>query len=91
MWFRITYTEQKPISNPEFQIELGKQVLAVDPKYFRPTEVDVLIGDPTRSKTKLGWKPEYTLKTLVQEMILSDVEFVKRGKLLTDAGYRSKS
>ncbi len=74
-------------SNPEFQIEIGKQVVAVDPKYFRPTEVDVLIGDPTKSKTKLGWKPKYTLKTLVQEMILSDVEHAKRGKLLTDAGY----
>jgi len=75
-------------SNPEFQIEIGKQVVAVDPKYFRPTEVDILIGDPTKSKTKLGWKPKYTLKSLVQEMILSDVEHTKRGKLLTDAGYR---
>jgi GDPmannose 4,6-dehydratase len=74
-------------SNPEFQIEIGKQVVAVDPKYFRPTEVDILIGDPTKSKTKLGWTPKYTLKSLVQEMILSDVELAKRGKLLTDAGY----
>ena len=75
-------------ANPEFQIEIGKQVVAVDPKYFRPTEVDVLIGDPTKSKTKLGWEPKYTLKTLVQEMILSDVEHAKRGKLLTEAGYQ---
>jgi len=74
-------------SNPEFQIEIGKQVVAVDPKYFRPTEVDILIGDPTKSKTKLGWTPKYTLKSLVQEMILSDVGLAKRGKLLTDAGY----
>jgi GDPmannose 4,6-dehydratase len=74
-------------SNPEFQIEIGKQVVAVDPTYFRPTEVDVLIGDPTKSKTKLGWKPQYTLQTLVQEMVLSDVERTKRGKLLTEAGY----
>ena len=73
--------------NPEFQIEIGKQVVAVDPKYFRPTEVDVLIGDPTKAKTKLAWNPKYTLKTLVQEMILSDVELSKRGKLLNDAGY----
>jgi GDPmannose 4,6-dehydratase len=74
-------------SNPEFQIEIGKQVVAVDPTYFRPTEVDVLIGDPTKSKTKLGWKPQYTLQALVQEMVLSDIERTKRGKLLTEAGY----
>ena len=74
-------------SSPDFQIEIGKQVVAVDHKYFRPTEVDVLIGDPTKSRTKLGWTPKYSLKSLVQEMILSDIEQAKRGKLLIDAGY----
>jgi GDPmannose 4,6-dehydratase len=57
-------------SNPEFQLEIGKQVIAVDPQYFRPTEVDLLIGDPTKSKTKLGWKPQYDdLDQIVQHAL----------------------
>ncbi|PVD52646.1 GDP-mannose 4,6-dehydratase [Terrimonas sp.] len=63
--------------NPEYQIEIGKIILRIDPKYYRPTEVDLLIGDPTKSKTKLGWEPKYDLKGLVKDMITSDVELVK--------------
>jgi len=74
-------------SNPDFQIEIGKQVVAVDEKYFRPTEVDLLIGDPTKSKTKLGWKPKYDLQRLVQEMVAADVDLFRREKLLKDSGY----
>ena len=73
--------------NPSFQLEIGKQVLAVDPKYFRPTEVDLLIGDPTKSKEKLGWVPKYDLAGLVKEMVQSDVDRVKKAQLLKDAGY----
>jgi GDPmannose 4,6-dehydratase len=76
-------------SNPEFQLPLGKVVIAIDPKYFRPTEVDVLIGDPTKSKTVLGWQPKYTLQTLVSEMVLADVNRTKRSILLANAGYNS--
>jgi GDPmannose 4,6-dehydratase len=76
-------------SNPEFQLPLGKVVIAIDPKYFRPTEVDVLIGDPTKSKTVLGWQPKYTLQTLVSEMVLADVNRTKRSILLSNAGYNS--
>ncbi len=76
-------------SNPEFQLEIGKQVIAVDPQYFRPTEVDLLIGDPTKSKTKLGWRPQYDLSGLVQEMVLMDVDRVKKEMMLKKAGYRS--
>ncbi len=76
-------------SNPEFQLPLGKVVIAIDPKYFRPTEVDVLIGDPTKSKTVLGWQPKYTLQTLVSEMVLADVNRTKRSILLAKAGYNS--
>ncbi len=47
----------------------GKEVLAIDPRYFRPTEVELLIGDPTKAKTKLKWEPEYDLKALVKDMI----------------------
>ena len=51
----------------------GKEVLAVDPEYYRPTEVDILIGDPTKSKTKLGWKPQYDLAAMIKEMVASDL------------------
>ena len=56
----------------------GKTVVKVDPTYYRPTEVDLLIGDPTKSKTKLGWVPQYDLAGLVKDMITSDVEMVKK-------------
>ncbi len=52
-------------SKPEYQLEAGREVVAVDPRYFRPTEVELLIGDPTKSMTKLGWKPKYDLQALV--------------------------
>jgi len=50
----------------------------VDPQYYRPTEVDLLIGDPRKSKTQLGWKPQYDLAALVKEMVASDLEILKR-------------
>ncbi|MGZ3810608.1 MAG: GDP-mannose 4,6-dehydratase [Mucilaginibacter sp.] len=78
-------------SNPDYQIESGKQVVAVDPKYFRPTEVDLLIGDPTKSNTKLGWKPKYDLQMLVNEMVAADVEHFRKEKLLKDYGYSIKN
>jgi GDPmannose 4,6-dehydratase len=69
-------------TNDSYQLELGKQVVAVDPDYFRPTEVDLLIGDATKAKTKLGWEPKYDLPMLVKEMIEWDVkEFEKAGKV----------
>lgn len=60
-------------SNPLYQLEIGKTVVSVDPKYYRPTEVDLLIGDPTKSKTQLGWEPKYDLQALVKEMVQSDL------------------
>ena len=65
-------------SNPEYQLEIGKEVLAIDPRYFRPTEVDLLIGDPSKAKNKLGWVPEYSLEDLVNDMMASDVELMKK-------------
>ena len=79
----------KACNNLEFQIEIGKQVIAVDPQYFRPTEVDLLIGDPTKSKTQLGWTPKYDLAGLVSEMVFSDVERVKREIMLQQNGFRA--
>jgi GDPmannose 4,6-dehydratase len=65
-------------NNPEFQLPVGKQVVAVDPEYFRPTEVELLIGDPAKAKSQLGWEPKYDLAGLVKEMVESDVLNVKK-------------
>lgn len=72
---------------PEYPIEIGKEILAIDPKYFRPTEVDLLIGDPTKAMTKLGWKPKYGVKALCTEMVQSDLNLFKRDQVLRDAGF----
>jgi GDPmannose 4,6-dehydratase len=61
-------------SNPWYQIAIGAIVLRVDPEYYRPTEVDLLIGDPTKSKTQLGWKPQYDLMAMIKEMVESDLK-----------------
>ena len=68
----------KSCANPDYQLPVGKQVVAVDPEYFRPTEVDLLIGDPTKAKQKLGWTAKHDLATLVKEMVASDVKNVKK-------------
>jgi GDPmannose 4,6-dehydratase len=64
----------KSCSNPAYQLPVGKEVVAVDPEYFRPTEVDLLIGDATKAKTKLGWTPKYDLAALVKEMVAADIK-----------------
>ncbi len=69
------------------KILLGKELVAVDPKYFRPTEVDLLIGDPTKAKEKLGWEAEYSLNELVDEMMQSDIKLMKKDAYLKEAGY----
>lgn len=61
-------------SNPAYQLPIGKEVVAVDSRYFRPTEVELLIGDPTKSKTKLGWTPKYDLQALVEDMMVADMK-----------------
>jgi GDPmannose 4,6-dehydratase len=68
----------KACNNPKYQIEVGKEVLSVNPAYFRPTEVDLLIGDPSKAKNKLGWVPEYDLKTLVDDMMSSDLVLMRK-------------
>lgn len=75
-------------NNPEYQVPIGREVVAVDKRYFRPTEVDLLIGDPTKSNTKLGWKPKYDLAMLVKEMMAADVELFKRDKYLKQGGHK---
>lgn len=68
--------------------KIGDVIVKVDPKYFRPTEVDLLIGDPTKSKTKLGWQPKYDLKMLVEEMISSDIKLFQRDIHLVAGGHK---
>jgi GDPmannose 4,6-dehydratase len=85
------YAEVVSCSNPEYQIEKGKKVVAVDPKYFRPTEVDLLIGDPTKAREKLGWVPKYDLPALVKEMVQSDVDLFRREKTLKESGFEIRN
>jgi GDPmannose 4,6-dehydratase len=70
-----------------YKLKEGQVIVKVDPKYFRPTEVDLLIGDPTKAMTKLGWKPKYDLSALVQEMVANDLEIFKKELLLKENGY----
>ncbi|MDR0711833.1 MAG: GDP-mannose 4,6-dehydratase [Prevotellaceae bacterium] len=78
----------KSCSNSEYQLEKGKTVLRINPKYYRPTEVDLLIGDPSKAKKQLGWQPEYDLQALLKDMIASDVELFKRDKYLLQGGHK---
>ena len=79
----------KSCNNPNYQIKVGTEVLSVDPKYFRPTEVDLLIGDPTKANTKLGWVPKYDLAFLVKDMMQSDINIMKKDQYLKDGGYET--
>lgn len=67
----------KSCSNPEYQLALGKEVVKIDSNYYRPTEVDLLLGDPTKANTQLGWIPKYDVKALCKEMIESDILLFK--------------
>ena len=67
--------------------ETGKIVVEIDEKYFRPTEVDLLIGDPTRAKTELGWEPKHDLQSLVKDMMTADMDLFKRNQYLKDGGH----
>lgn len=75
----------------EYKLHIGKQVVVIDEKYYRPTEVDLLIGDATKAYQKLGWKPKYDLQMLVKEMIEGDVNIFKKEKLLKESGFYIKN
>ena len=74
-------------SNASYNLPAGKVVLSIDEKYFRPTEVDLLLGDPSKAEKQLGWKPKYDLKMLVKEMMESDLELFTKDKYLKDGGH----
>jgi len=75
--------------DPRYQVPTGQEVLNVDSRYFRPTEVELLIGDPTKAKTKLKWEPEYDLKALVKEMVASDIKIMQKEVHLKNGGYQT--
>ncbi len=74
-------------NHKDFQVKIGKEVLSVDPSYFRPTEVDLLIGDPSKARNKLGWIPEHDLASLVKDMMEGDVSLMKKDVTLLKAGH----
>ncbi|MDD3476777.1 MAG: GDP-mannose 4,6-dehydratase [Sulfurimonas sp.] len=78
-------------SNPEYQVAIGTEVVAVDPRYFRPTEVDLLLGDPSKAEKKLGWNREYNLQDLVNDMMKSDLKLMTKDVYLKDGGYKTMS
>ncbi len=73
----------------DFSLKIGDELIAVDPRYFRPTEVELLIGDATKSQTKLGWKPKYDLQALVTDMMESDLKLMKKERFLKQAGHHT--
>ncbi len=77
----------KESTNPDFPVAVGQEVVAVDKKYFRPTEVDLLIGDAGKAFKKLGWKPEFKLEDLVKDMMESDIKLMQKQNYLKEGGY----
>ncbi|PAF41252.1 GDP-mannose 4,6-dehydratase [Helicobacter sp. 11S03491-1] len=73
--------------NEYFKLPIGKEVISVDTRYFRPTEVELLIGDATKAREELGWIPEYDLKSLIQDMMQADLKLVQKDKYLQEGGY----
>ena len=78
-------------NNPKFNLEIGKEVLSIDPTYFRPTEVDLLVGDPSKAKDKLGWIPEYDLEYLISDMMQSDIKLMQKEQYLKTGGFTSNN
>jgi GDPmannose 4,6-dehydratase len=81
----------KACSDVRFQLEIGKEIIKVDPNYFRPTEVDLLIGDASKAKNKLGWEPKYSLNELVVEMMEHDLKLMQKDQYLQEGGFRTNN
>jgi GDPmannose 4,6-dehydratase len=84
----IDLAKQKELGIPNCELKEGDVLVMVDKKYYRPTEVDLLIGDPTKSNEKLGWKPKYDLQALVNDMMQSDLELMKKDQYLKHKGFK---
>ncbi len=83
----IDTNRSKELGIQNENLKLGDEVVVVDPKYFRPTEVDLLLGDPTKAEHKLGWKREYKLEELVNDMMESDLKLMTKDQYLKEGGY----
>lgn len=79
------------VLNKDAMVKEGDEVVAIDTTYYRPTEVDMLVGDPTKAQQKLGWVPQYDLEALIKEMVHSDIDLFRREKLLRDSGFTVKN
>lgn len=77
------------VENDFSKLKPGQEIIAIDPNYFRPTEVELLIGDANKAKTKLGWSPEYNLTSLIKEMVQSDLKLMKKELLLKENGFKT--
>lgn len=71
-----------------FKKRIGEEVVGVDPQYFRPTEVELLIGDATKARTRLGWEPKYSLSALIEDMMKNDIKLMKKESYLKEGGYK---
>ncbi len=78
-------------NNPNYQLKIGTQVVGIDPNYFRPTEVELLIGDASKAREKLGWTPKYDLNMMIEEMVHADLTLFEKEKILLDQGYSIKN
>ena len=81
--------EGKGVDEKGYDKETDKLIISVNPRYYRPTEVEALLGDPTKAKEKLGWEPKITFEEMVYEMMEHDINLAKRDALVRDHGYRS--
>ena len=79
------------VHNQDFPLAVGTEVVAVDPRYFRPTEVELLLGDPTKAQQKLGWKHKYDLAAMCSEMVRADIELFRRDQLLKREGFEVRN
>jgi len=78
----------KSINNKDTKLPIGKTIVRIDPKYYRPSEVDLLIGDASKAREKLGWSPKYDLEGLIKEMVQADYDLFKRDKYLLKGGHK---
>ena len=79
------------VKNKDFPFVPGHEVVKIDPRYFRPAEVDLLIGDASKAKEKLGWEPRHTLQDMCGEMVRTDITLFRRDQLLKQAGFDVKN
>ena len=78
-------------NHPDYRLQPGQEVVSIDPRYFRPAEVELLIGDSTKAREKLGWQPSYDLNGLVKEMVAADLDLFQQNRVLKEAGFAVKN